>query len=56
MKMLKLYNPKALLILTGIVIAECIGMHFAGNFIGKATVYFVDKKWHLKKIEEEEAS
>lgn len=57
MKMLKLYNPKALLILTGIVIAEYIGMYFAGNFIGKATVDFVDKKWGLlKKIEEEEAS
>lgn len=57
MKLLKLYNPKALLILTGMAIAEYIGMYFAGNFIGKATVDFVDKKWGLlKKIEEKEAS
>jgi hypothetical protein len=54
MKLLKLYNPKALWILIGMVITEYIGMYFVGNFIGKATVDFVDKKWGLlKKIEEE---
>jgi hypothetical protein len=57
MKLLKLYNPKALWILIGMVIVEYIGMYFAGSFIGEATVNFVDRKWGLlKNIEEEEAS
>ena len=57
MKLLKLYNPKALWILIGMAIMEYIGMYFVGSFLGEAMVTFVDKKWGLlKKIEEEEAS